>query len=314
MCFDREATLQTIGTSKRMFENFKSETINVGDGVSIFAQVAGSGPPLLLLHGYPQTHVCWHKIAPELAERFTVVATDLRGYGKSSKPPAVPDHSTYSKRAMASDQVKAMAHLGFKRFHIVGHDRGGRVAHRLVLDHPDCVDRLAVLDIAPTAAMYAATDRVFAEAYYHWFFLIQPADLPERLIGAEPEFYLRRTLASWSKQEGAFSEEAMSAYLSAFASPGAIAAACEDYRAAATIDLQHDEADAHAGRRISQPMLALWGSRGVVGQKFDVPKLWRERSDASVKAVPLDCGHFLPEEQPRETLAALVQFLTAEQV
>jgi haloacetate dehalogenase len=295
-----------------MFENFRSKTIDIGDGVSIFAQVAGSGPPLLLLHGFPQTHVCWHKIAPALAHRFTVVATDLRGYGQSSKPPSVTDHSSYSKRAMAQDQVRVMTSLGFARFNLVGHDRGGRVAHRLALDHPDRVERLAVLDIAPTAAMYAATDRDFAEAYYHWFFLIQPFDLPERLISADTEYYIRRTLASWCKREGAFTEEAMTAYVGAFTSPGAIHAACEDYRASATIDLEHDEADARAGNRISQPMLVQWGSRGVVGRRFDLPALWREKSDGPVTAAPLDCGHFLPEELPVETLATLGRFISTQ--
>lgn len=291
-----------------MFENFRSETIDVGDGISIFARIAGSGPPLLLLHGYPQTHLCWHKIAPALAERFTVVATDLRGYGASSKPPSDPDHASYSKRAMAQDQVRAMAALGFDRFFLAGHDRGGRVAHRLVLDHADCIERFAVLDIAPTASMYAATDREFAEAYYHWFFLIQPYDMPERLIGAEAEYYVRRTLASWCRTEGAFSDAALEAYVDAFTAPGAIHAACEDYRAAATIDLRHDEEDLHAGRRIAKPMLALWGSRGIVGRRFDVPSLWREKSDSAITGKAIDCGHFVPEEAPDETLAALTEF------
>ena len=291
-----------------MFENFRSETIDVGDGISIFARIAGSGLPLLLLHGYPPTHVCWHKIAPALAERFTVVATDLRGYGASSKPPSDADHASYSKRAMAKDQVQAMAALGFDRFFLAGHDRGGRVAHRLVLDHPDSIERLAVIDIAPTASMYDATDRGFAEAYYHWFFLIQPFDMPERLIGAEAEYYLRRTLASWCRTEGAFTDEALAAYVAAFTAPGAIHAACEDYRAAATIDLQHDEEDQRAGRRIAKPLLALWGDRGIVGRRFDVPALWREKSDSSIAAKAVDCGHFVPEEAPDETLAALIEF------
>ena len=293
-----------------MFDQFNSETIDVGDGVSIFARVAGSGPPLLLLHGYPQTHICWHKIAPALAERFTVVVTDLRGYGASSKPESGPDHASYSKRSMARDQVRAMAALGFARFHLVGHDRGGRVAHRLVLDYPDSVDRLAVLDIAPTATMYAATNRLFAEAYYHWFFLIQPFDLPERLIGSQAEYFVRRTLLSWCKRDGAFTQEAIEAYVTAFKSPGAIHAACEDYRASATIDLLHDKANDQ--RLISQPMLVLWGGRGIVGRQFDVLASWREKSAGPVLGEALDCGHFLPEELPEATLAALQAFLQIE--
>lgn len=294
-----------------MFDNFRSETIDAGGGVSIFARVGGKGPPLLLLHGYPQTHVCWRKVAPVLGEHFTVVVTDLRGYGQSSKPPSDPEHASYSKRAMAQDQVRVMAALGFEQFYLVGHDRGGRVAHRLALDHPDAVLRLAVLDIAPTAAMYAATDRAFAQAYYHWFFLIQPADLPERLIGADPKYYLRKTLGSWSKREGVFDEAAMDAYVAAFSNAEAIHAACEDYRASATIDLIHDEEDSRAGRGITQPLLALWGRRGVVGKQFDVPALWRAASKSTVETQSLDCGHFLPEEQPAGTTDALLAFFGA---
>jgi haloacetate dehalogenase len=290
-----------------MFENFAGRTIDVGGGLSTFARIGGNGPPLLLLHGYPETHLCWRKIAPALAERFTVVVADLRGYGDSSKPEGGERHVSYAKRAMAQDQVEVMRALGFERFRLVGHDRGGRVAHRLALDHPDRVERLAVLDIAPTATMYRATDRAFAEAYYHWFFLIQPFDLPERLIGADPAYYLRRSLAGWG--HGAFEEEVVAEYVRCFASPGAIHASCEDYRAAAGIDLEHDTADAAAGRRLRVPLLALWGAQGVVGRLFDVPATWREVSDAEVRGQALPCGHFLPEEKPQETLAALLGFL-----
>ena len=241
-----------------MFEGFREHTIRLGKGIEIHARVGGSGPPVLLLHGYPQTHVCWHKLAPGLASRYTVVATDLRGYGASSKPGGGENHVNYSKRAMALDQVQVMQKLGFGRFLVVGHDRGGRVAHRLALDHPEAVERLAVLDIAPTATMYAGTNRSFAEAYYHWFFLIQPFDLPERLIGANSEYFLRWTLNAWCKVDGAITDEAFAAYLQAFQSPDAIHAACEDYRAAATIDLEDDLADELAGRRLTMPMLALW--------------------------------------------------------
>ena len=291
-----------------MFESFTSHTIPTGNGIEIAAWVAGAGPPLLLLHGFPQTHICWHKIAPTLAERYTVVATDLRGYGLSSKPAGGGDHATYSKRAMADDQVAVMHALGFARFKVAGHDRGGRVAHRMALDHPHAIERLAVLDIVPTSIMYAATNRDFAEAYYHWFFLIQPFDFPERLIGAEPDYFLRRTFESWCKTDGALTAEAMRHYEKAYCLPGAIHAMCEDYRAAASIDLEHDLADEQASRRLAMPLLALWGSRGTVGRLFDVIATWRDSSQASVTGEALDCGHFLPEERAEQTLSALLSF------
>ena len=293
-----------------MFDQFSSEDIEVGDGIHIHARIGGSGTPLLLLHGFPQTHVCWHKIALRLANHFTVVATDLRGYGASSKIDGGWNHVNYSKREMALDQVRAMRALGFERFHLAGHDRGGRVAHRLALDHPDCVKRLAVLDIVPTETMYARTDRKFAEAYYHWFFLIQSFDFPEQLIGSEADYFMRHTLQSWCKREGAISEDAAAAYIAAFKAPGAIHAACEDYRAAATVDLDHDYADGLAARRVAVPMLVLWGARGIVGEQFDVLTCWREKSDAKVEGKPIDCGHFLPEEAPNETCAELLKFFT----
>lgn len=292
-----------------MFEGFTSHTVPVGNGIEIAAVVGGSGPPVLLLHGYPQTRACWRKIAPRLAERFTVVAADLRGYGASSKPPGGADHAAYAKRAMAADQVALMQALGFPRFRLVGHDRGGRVAHRLALDHAETVERLAVLDICPTATMYAATDRAFAEAYYHWFFLIQPPDFPERMIVNNTDYYIRRTIASWCRTEGAFDEAILRHYVEAVFDPAAIHAACEDYRAAATIDLAHDAESDASGLKLTMPLLALWGARGTVGRMFDVLATWREKSAASVTGQALDCGHFLPEEAPEATLAALLDFL-----
>jgi haloacetate dehalogenase len=292
-----------------MFEGFTAQTIDTGNGIEIATRIGGSGPPLLLLHGFPETHLCWRKVAPELASQFTVVVTDLRGCGASSKPAGGPGHANYSKRAMAADQIEVMRRLGYDRFRLVGHDRGGRVTHRLALDHPGAVERMAVLDIAPTATMYARTSRAFAEAYYHWFVLIQPFDLPERLIGADPEYYLRRTLASWCKTDGALEEQAIAAYLAAFKSQGAIHAACEDYRAAATIDLDHDAADDRAGRRLTMPLLALWGARGTIAREFDVLQTWREKSDSEVAGTALDCGHFVPEEAPDATVAELLRFL-----
>lgn len=292
-----------------MFEGFTSHTVPVGNGVEIAAVVGGSGPPVLLLHGFPETRACWRKIAGDLARRFTVVAADLRGYGASSKPPGGRGHAAYAKRAMAADQVALMQALGFPRFRLVGHDRGGRVAHRLALDHPDAVERMAVLDICPTATMYAATDREFATAYYHWFFLIQPADFPERMIANNTHFFVRQTIASWSHTEGAFDEAILRHYVEALFDPAAIHAACEDYRAGATIDLTHDSESDAAGLKLTMPLLVLWGARGTVGKRFDVLSTWREKSASSVTGHALDCGHFLPEEAPGETLRALLDFL-----
>jgi len=289
-----------------MLAGFFDARIEVGDGVAIRVRRAGEGPPVLLLHGYPQTHACWHRVAPRLVEAgLTVVLADLRGYGDSSKPAATADHSTYSKRAMAADQVAVMRALGFERFAVAGHDRGGRVAHRMALDHPQAVRRLAVLDIAPTATMYARTDMAFATGYYHWFFLIQPAPLPERLIGADPEFYLRTKLNAWSQgQDSFFAPEAIDEYLRCF-DAATIAATCEDYRAAATIDLEHDAAD--AGRRVAAPLLALWGARGLVGRSYDVLATWREKA-VDVRGHALPTGHYLPEEAPEAVADALAGF------
>jgi haloacetate dehalogenase len=275
-------------------------------GTEINLRKAGQGPPLLLLHGYPQTHVMWHKIAPRLAERFTVVLPDLRGYGDSAKPPGGATHEAYAKRALAQDQVEVMAALGFERFAVVGHDRGARVVHRMALDHPGRVTKAALLDIAPTLTMYEGTDRVLATAYYHWFFLIQPYDLPERLIGGDPDYYLEKKIGAWSKTEGCFTPEAVAEYQRCFRDPATIHATCEDYRAAAGIDLEHDRADLE--RRIACPLLVLWGAKGVIERCYDVLAVWRERAETvSGKALP--CGHFLPEEAPEETLAELLTFL-----
>lgn len=292
-----------------MFDGFTSHTVPVGNGIEIAAVVGGAGPPVLLLHGFPETHACWRKIAGPLAQHFTVVATDLRGYGQSSKPPGGGNHAAYSKRTMAADQIALMRALGFPRFRLVGHDRGGRVAHRLALDHGDAVERLAVLDICPTTTMYAATNRTFAEAYYHWFFLIQPADFPERMIANNTRDFLRHTFSSWCKTEGAFDKAILSHYGEAWFDPAAIHGACEDYRAGATIDLVHDAESEAAGRKLAMPLLALWGARGTIGRQFDVLATWREKSTASVTGHALDCGHFLPEEAPDETLEALLGFL-----
>jgi haloacetate dehalogenase len=288
-----------------MFEGFETKRIRTS-GAEIHLRMAGDGPPLLLLHGYPQTHVMWHKLAPALARRFTVVATDLRGYGRSAKPPGGPDHEAYSKRAMAQDQVEVMTELGFQRFAVVGHDRGARVTHRMALDHPEQVAKAAVLDIAPTYTMYQRADRDFATAYYHWFFLIQPFDLPERLIGSDPDYYLEKKIGKWSKTDGCFTPEAVADYQHCFRDPATIHATCEDYRAAAGIDLEHDAADLE--RKIACPLLVLWGQKGVIERSYDVLDVWRERA-SDVRGQALPCGHFLAEEAPEETLAALEAFL-----
>ncbi len=248
---------------------------------------------------------------PYLAERFTVAAADLRGYGDSTKPASDPAHAAYSKRAMARDQVEVMSSLGFERFAVVGHDRGARVTHRLALDHPDRVERAAVLDICPTLAMYERTDMAFASGYYHWFFLIQPYDLPERLIAADPDFYLESKTGGFGLDarkdvSETFDPAALEDYKRCFRDPAAIHASCEDYRAAATIDLEHDRADLN--RKIACPLLVLWGTQGLVGRQFDVLGLWRERA-GDVTGRSIDCGHYLAEEAPADTLAALQAFL-----
>ncbi len=288
-----------------LFPNFTLRDVPTR-GARIRAVVGGSGPPVLLLHGYPQTHAIWHRVAPSLAERFTVVAADLRGYGDSEKPPGGPDHAAYSKRAMAADQVELMETLGLAPFHLVGHDRGGRVAHRLALDHPGSVLSLTTLDIAPTRHMYREGGFDFARAYYHWYFLVQPAPFPERLIGADPDSFLTHKLGSGSAGLSPFAPEALAEYLRCFRDPATIHASCEDYRASAGIDLAHDEAD--LDQRVGVPLLALWGERGVVHRCFDVLAAWRERA-ARVVGGPLPAGHYLAEEVPERVLAELLPHL-----
>jgi haloacetate dehalogenase len=290
-----------------MFEAFERVRVEASDA-EINLVRGGEGPPVLLLHGYPQTHSMWHAVAPRLAENFTVVATDLRGYGDSSKPFGSEDHATYSKRAMAADQVQVMESLGFLSFAVVGHDRGGRVGHRMALDHPDRVTRLAVLDIVPTRHVYATVGRELATAYYHWFFFIQPYDLPETLIGADPGYYLRKKLGGWGTSLDTFAPEALAEYERCFGDPATIHASCEDYRAAASIDLAHDDADRDEGRKVTCPLLALWGDRGAMGRLYDVANVWREYA-RDVRGGPIDAGHFLAEERPEETARELANFL-----
>ena len=289
-----------------MFEGFELSDIAVGE-VHIRTRVGGTGPPLLLLHGNPQTHAMWHLVAPLLAEDFSVVATDLRGYGDSSKPETTPDHAPYSKRVMARDQISVMHALGFERFFVCGHDRGGRVAYRMALDHPESVAKLAVLDIVPTWEAFSRADMAFGLGYWHWFFLAQPHDLPERLIGTDPTYFF----LSRRERSEIFAPEALDEYLRCFREPRTVHAICEDYRAAATLDFAHDEADRQAGRRITCPALALWGSQGYLEEGYDVLDLWREWAAGDVRGHALECGHYLPEEAPEETFTELRSFFTA---
>ncbi|GGE40288.1 fluoroacetate dehalogenase [Agaricicola taiwanensis] len=276
------------------------------DGIRIRTAIAGEGRPLLMLHGHPQTHLTWHKVAPRLAQGFSVVLTDLRGYGDSVKLQGGPGHLNYSKRAMAEDQVKVMKALGHERFRLVGHDRGARVAHRLVLDHPDAVEKVALLDIAPTLTMYERTDMEFARRYFWWFFLIQPFPLPERLIAADPDYFLDRHITGQIKVPGSSDPRVMDEYRRCYADPATRHAICEDYRAAATIDLEHDRADLE--KRIDVPLLALWGGRGTVGALYDVLETWREKA-LDVRGHGIDCGHSPQEEAPEDLMKALLQFL-----
>lgn len=290
-------------TEESIIAGFRRGRQPVGDLEFAYA-IGGDGPPLLLLHGYPQTHAMWHAVAPRLAARHTVVAADLRGYGDSSKPPGGPRSEAYAKRAMAEDQVALMDALGFPRFAVAGHDRGGRVAHRMALDHPQAVERLAVLDIVPTRTVFATADQQLAVAYFHWFFLIQPDGLPEKMIGADPGWWLDELLERWSAEGFTPDPDARAEYHRCFTTTAGVRASCDDYRAAAGIDLEHDAADPGPLRA---PLLVMWGARGAMDRLYDLPGTWRDLA-TDVTTARIECGHFLPEEAPAETAAALGDF------
>lgn len=287
-----------------MFDQFTAFRIAT-DGAEIAGVTGGSGPPLLLLHGYPQTHVMWHKVAPSLARHFTVVAADLRGYGASSKPATDAQHAPYSKREMARDMAQVMTELGHETFFLCGHDRGGRVSHRLAADHGERVRKLAVLDIAPTREMYRNTTEEFARAYWHWFWLTLPSPLPETMIGADPDAFLTYKCGHGSAGLAPFTDTAWRAYLTAIRNPATVHAMCEDYRAATTIDIAHDDAD--DGRRLEMPILVLWGANGVIERCFDCLALWRERAE-DVRGHALPGGHYLAEECPDLVADELISF------
>ena len=290
-----------------LFPGFESELIEV-NGVKIMARKGGSGQPLLLLHGHPQTHAIWHRVAQQLAKSHTVVMTDLRGYGDSSKPQGSHDHLNYSKRVMALDQIEVMRHFGFSEFDVLAHDRGARVAHRLALDHPKAVKRLVLLDIAPTLAMYEKTSNQFARSYWHWFFLIQPAPMPERLIEADPSAYVRDVLGRRSAGLAPFDARALAEYVRCIELPGAAHGLCEDYRASASIDLIHDQLDIDTKNFLHQPLLVLWGEQGVVNQCFEPLNEWSKLA-VNVKGHALPCGHYIPEEAPELMLSQVQSFL-----
>ena len=290
-----------------MFEGFRSGRLRRSETVEIFYRTGGSGPPLLLLHGYPQTHVIWHRVAPALAQDFTLVLPDLRGYGASLGPPPDPQHRNYAKRTMAADMAALMTSLGYDEFALAGHDRGGRVGYRLALDHPSRVLHFAAIDIIPTIDVWEEMDAAKAIATYHWPFLAVPAPLPERLIGNDPEFFVTHLLARWAGDVGRLNPQAVAAYVAQLRNPATVTATCEDYRAGASADWDDDRADRDAGRKLACPLLVLW-SRGYLGDKASSPAgLWRRWAD-DVSEVALDCGHFVPEEEPERTAAALRAF------
>lgn len=289
-----------------MFKGFKRAKLHV-NGVNINYRVGGQGPALLLIHGHPQTHIIWHKVADQLAKEFTVVAADLRGYGDSDKPLGDDEHNNYSKRVMALDFVELMQELGFNKFSVLAHDRGARAAHRLALDHSERVEKMMLLDIAPTLAMYRQANETFARAYWHWFFLIRPAPLPESLIESDPDLYLKSVIGARSAGMTPFTDEALVEYSRCLKLEGAGRGICEDYRAAATIDLVHDQKDIDAGNKVTCPLRVFWGESGTVGKVFNPLKEWQKvATDVDGKALP--SGHYIPEDVPELLLEEIRKF------
>ncbi|MFD2762847.1 alpha/beta fold hydrolase [Micromonospora eburnea] len=290
-----------------MFDGFEEFDLTTS-GTTIHGRRGGSGPPVLLLHGIPETHLMWHRVAPRLAEHHTVVATDLRGYGDSGKPPSTADHEPYSMRAIARDQLEVMRGLGYHQFRLVGHDRGARCAYRLALDAPDAVTRLAVLDVVPTGDAYRRADMRFSLGYWVWSFLAAPEPVPEQLIGAAPDVLVNYMLDSWPEVKDVFPAEIRAEYVRKFTDPATVHAICEEYRASTTLDYQHDEAD-RGNRKITCPVLCLWGRQGLVAALYDDPlAIWREWAD-DVRGEPVPVGHFIPEEAPEQTARQLLDFL-----
>ncbi len=292
-----------------MFEGFGEQRVATSEA-EIYVRSAGQGPPVLLLHGYPQTHVIWHAVAPRLVDRFSLVIPDLRGYGESRGPPPDPGHLNYSKRAMARDMAEVMRALGHERFGVAGHDRGGRVGYRLAFDHPERVSHFAAIDIIPTLTAAEGMDKDKALNSYHWIFLAQPAPLPERLIGHDPEFYLRHLLDRWAGDREALDPDTVAEYIRHFCKPSVIEATCEDYRAGMSIDLEHDRADRDAGHKIRCPTLVLWGKRYLSAKAQSPLAVWRDWAQ-QVFEIALDCGHFVPEEQPQACADALREFFSS---
>ena len=287
-------------------EGFTLSDVQLANGVTLRVAMGGQGTPLLMLHGHPQNHLTWRKIAPQLAEKYQVILPDLRGYGDSDKPPSDDAHRAYSKREMANDISLLIEALGLERVAFVGHDRGGRVGHRLALDHPEKLACSVFVDIAPTATMYARTDKAFATRYFWWFFLIQPHPLPETMIGHDPALFLRKHINGQLKTPGATEEDIFQDYLRCYQNPAMIHAVCEDYRAAATIDLDDDARD--GDKRIACPLLLLWGEQGTVGQLYDVVETWQDKA-RHVQGSALPCGHSPHEEVPKQFLHQLQGFL-----
>lgn len=286
----------------KLGEDFVPFTVPITHDVSIYGSQAGEGPPLLLLHGFPQTSLIWHKVAPKLTSSYRVVAIDLRGYGGSSKPPGDASHRVYSKRTMAQDAVTVMERLNFPRFYVCGHDRGGRVTHQLCIDHPDKVMKAMVLDIAPTLAMFEQTDKLFATAYWHWFFLIQPSPFPEMMLNYNPEVFSQKFLALPGVPENTFHPDAVKAYTGLFQDKAACHGMCEDYRAGASIDMQDQREDIAEGRKIQCPLYVIWGKKGLIERKFNALEEWRKVSSSEVQGEAFDSGHYIPEEKPEETV------------